>query len=107
MQMPGMNPQMMKKIMKQLKAEEIDASEVVIKTSDGNLVIKNPQVVKMTVSGTPTFQVVGEAEMEEEVVNPEDVKLVMENSGCSEEEAIEALAEAKGDIAQAIMDLKE
>ena len=37
MQIPGMNPQMMKKIMKQLKAKEIDASEVVIKTSDGNL----------------------------------------------------------------------
>jgi nascent polypeptide-associated complex subunit alpha len=107
MQMPGMNPQMMKKIMKQLKAEEIDASEVVIKTGEGNLIIKNPQVVKMTVSGVPTFQVVGDAKLEEEGVNPDDVKLVMENSGCSEDEAIEALAEAKGDIAQAIMNLKE
>ena len=105
--MPGMNPQMMKKIMKQLKAEEIDASEVIIKTIDGNLIIKNPQVVKMVMSGTTTFQIVGDAEKEEEGVNPEDIKLVMENTNCSEEEAIEALAEAKGDIAQAIMDFKE
>jgi nascent polypeptide-associated complex subunit alpha len=105
--MPNMNPQMMKKLMKQLKAEEIDADEVVIKTKSGNLVIKDPQVVKMSVSGVPTFQVVGEAHKEESGVNTEDVKLVMENTECSEEEAIEALAKSKGDIAEAIMKLKE
>lgn len=104
--MQGMNPKMMKKLMKQLKAEEIDAEEVIIKKKDANLVIKNPQVVKMTVSGMPTFQIVGEAHEEEAGVNPDDVKLVMENTGCSEEEAIGALADSKGDIAEAIIKLK-
>ncbi len=96
-----------REIMKQLNAQEIDADEVVIKTKNGNLVIRDPQVVRMSVSGVPTFQIIGEAREEEAGVNPDDVKLVMQNTGCSEKQAIDALAKSKGDIAEAIMKLKD
>jgi nascent polypeptide-associated complex subunit alpha len=104
--MPGMNPQMMKRLMKQLKTEEIDADEVIIKSGNRKIIVKNPQVTKMTVSGQDTFQIMGEI-VEEEDVNPEDIKMIVENTGCSEKEAVDALAEAKGDIAEAIMKIKE
>ncbi len=103
---PGMNPKMMKKLMKQLNAEEIDADEVVIKAGNRKIIVKNPQVVKMTVSGQETFQVMGNISEEEEI-NPDDVKMIVENTGCPEKEAIAALAETKGDIAEAIIKIKE
>jgi len=104
---PGMNPQMMKRLMKQLNAEEIDADEVIIKKGGRRIVVRNPQVVKMKVSGQETFQVMGEISEEEDEIEPDDVKMVMENTGCSEKKAVDALAKAKGDIAEAIMKIKE
>jgi nascent polypeptide-associated complex subunit alpha len=104
--MQGINPQMMKRLMKQLKTEEIEADEVIIKAGNRKIVIKNPQVMKMNVSGQDTFQVMGEIS-EEEDINPDDIKMIVENTGCTEKEAVDALAETKGDIAEAIMKIKK
>lgn len=100
----------MQKMLKQMNTEQIDAEEVLIRTSSGEtLSIKNPQVVKMEIMGQTTFQVVGTAlPVQEEKKGPsdEDVELVMEKTGASKEKVDTALKESNGDIAEAIMKLK-
>ena len=107
---PGMNPKMMAKAMKKMgiKQEEIEATEVIIKTPEKDLIIRNPQVSKVNAMGQETFQVVGEVEeLTPEKFSQEDVKTVMEQASVSEDKAKEALEEAEGDLAQAIISLKE
>ena len=103
-----MNPRDMQKVMKRMgvKQEEINASEVVIKCSDKELVISNPQVLKVNMMGQETFQISGEIS-ERTSLNEEDIKTVMEQAGVSREEALKALEESGGDIAEAIISLKE
>ena len=95
-------------LMKQMgiKSEPIEASSVVIETPSGKIVIEQPQVVQVTMQGQKTFQISGVVRTEEKS-SEEDVKLVMEQAGCSEEEARAALEKSGGDIAQAILSLSE
>ena len=110
--MPGMNPRKMAQMMKKMgiAQQEIDAIEVIIKCADKEIVITNPSVYKVNAMGKQTYQIVGE-EHEREIdttpeINEEDIKTVMEQVNVDEEKAKEALEEAKGDIAKAIMDLQ-
>ena len=104
---PGMNPKQMQKAMQRMgiKQEEIDASEVIIKTPEKNLVIKNPSVTKVDMMGQKTFQVMGEV-TEESLISEEDIKTVSEQANVSEQEAKEALQKTSGDLAEAILKLK-
>ena len=110
---PGINPREMQKAMKRLgiKQEEIDANEVIIKTGSSEIIIKNPQVSKVNMMGQETFQVVGEAEehplTSEPEISQEDIDTVMEQTGSTEEEAKKAIEENDGDLAKAIMNLKQ
>ncbi len=110
---PGMNPRKMQQAMKRMgiKQVEIDATEVIIKTPEKELVITEPQVSKVNMMGQETFQVVGNIEERavstEPEINEDDVKTVMEQTNVSEEKAKEALEKTSGDIAKAILDLKE
>ncbi len=101
----------MQKMLKQMNTEQIDADEVLIKTSGGEtLSIKNPQVVKMEIMGQTTFQVVGTAvpvQEEAEGASDEDVNLVMEKTGAGRDEVDAALKESDGDIAGAILKLEK
>lgn len=101
---PGMNKKMLENAMKQLnvKQEEIDASEVIIKGKK-DYIIKNPNVVKVNMMGQETLQITG---VLEELINEDDVKTVMEQADCSKEKAINALKENNGDLAVAILSLK-
>ena len=107
---PGMNPSDLRKAMKKLgmKQEEIDASEVIIKCSDKELVIRDPQVVKINVMGQDSLQITGSIE-ERSLSNVEegDVDAVVEQTGVSKEEALEALEDNDGDIAKTILSLKK
>ena len=109
---PGMNPREMQKAMKRLgiKQEEIDAREVTIRTADKEIIIHNPQVSKVNMMGQETYQIVGEAEertlSSEPEINKEDIKTVMEQTGVSEEKATEAIHSNNGDLAKAILELK-
>jgi nascent polypeptide-associated complex subunit alpha len=106
-------------MMKQMgiSIEEInDVEEVVIKTVDSEFVFEEPVVTVMDAPGSKMYQITGTpvkrprlgAERESEVsISPEDIELVMEKAGCSEEEAKAALIEAKGDLAEAISRLSE
>jgi len=104
---PGMNPKLMKQAMQRMgiKQEELDAEEVIIKLKDKKLVIKNPNVSKINMQGHETFQITGDVS-EESSYNEDDIKTVMEQTECSEEEAKEAL-EKYDDIAEAILNLKK
>lgn len=90
---------------------EVPANEVIIRTDDKEIVISDPQVSKVNMMGETTFQVSGkvtEREISSEPeINDDDLKTVMDQTGASREEASRAVEEAKGDLAQAIIKLKE
>ncbi len=102
--MPGMNPKMLKQAMKQLgvKEEQIEAEEVIIRTKEKDLIIRNPSVAKVIMMGQESIQVTGEIE-EQPRLSIEDVRLVMEQANVSEKEAKSALDKSNGDIAGAIL----
>ncbi len=108
----GMNPRNMKKIMKRMgiKSDEIAAEQVIIRCVDREIVIDEPSVVKTTVQGQEMFQIQGrvrESESEASLdISQEDVELVMAQANVGEEKAIKALEKSKGDIAEAILELK-
>jgi len=95
--------------------EELNNVEKVeIKMGEKKIVIENPKVAVIKLQGQTMYQIVGgetkEVKMEEqkkETVLEDDVKLVAEQAGVSFEEAKKALEAAGGDLAQAILSLKE
>ncbi len=106
------NPREMRRLMRQLKAKEIDAYEVIIKAKDGDYVIENPQVMAMEIQGQKMIQIIGEMKKVEEEEKPaeeifseEDIEIVMQQTGCTREEAIKALKEANGEPAEAIISI--
>ncbi|MBN2458812.1 nascent polypeptide-associated complex protein [Candidatus Woesearchaeota archaeon] len=110
---PGMNPRQMRQAMKRLgiQQEEIDAKEVIIRLEGKEIVISNPSVSKVNMMGQDTYQIVGE-ESERSLdtkpeISDEDIDTVAEQSGASKEEAKQAIEEANGDLAEAIMKLKK
>ena len=64
--MPGINPQLMKQAMKKMgvKQEEIEATQVIIKTPSKNLIINNPTVQKISMMGEESLQITGDIEEE-------------------------------------------
>ena len=99
---------MMKKM--GISQQEIDATEVIIKTQDKELVISNPQVSKVNMMGQETLQIVGNIEERSLDKNPEiseeDIKTVMDQASVDEVKAKEAIEKHEGDLAAAIMGLK-
>ena len=112
---PGMNKKQMKQMERQMKKmgmkmEDLNGvTEVIIRFEDKELIIENPSVSLMNVMGQETYQVEGnarEVELEYEVEIPdEDVEMVANSAGVSEDKARQALEECKGDLAEAIMKL--
>ena len=104
--MGKINPKQMQAMMKQMgiNQQEVEAQRVIIEKSDGKIIINNPSVQKITMQGNESFQITGEISEESEEFSEEDIKLVMEKTGKSEDEVKEALEETK-DIAEAIMKL--
>ena len=103
-----MSPKAVKQAMKKMgiKQEEIDAIEVVIKTSDKNIIIRNPSIQKVNMMGEDSFQISGQVS-EESPIKEDDINTVMEQANCSKEEALDALNKSNGDLAEAIMSLQE
>jgi len=92
---------------------------VIVRTRSKEHVFQRPEVTVLTVQGVRTYQVVGQP-----IIRPrtatvpsetpaeagalagppeEDVRLVMDQAHVSREEALEALFQAKGEPAEAIM----
>jgi len=68
-----LDPRQLQKAMEQMgvKQKEIEATEVIIKTKDKDILIKNPQVMKITMMGNESFQVSGVVE-EKKTITEED-----------------------------------
>ncbi|TFF90618.1 MAG: Nascent polypeptide-associated complex protein [Promethearchaeota archaeon] len=121
--------QMRRKMQQQgIDMEPIDATRVIIESPEKNLVIEQPEVIRMEQAGQDIYQVIGtaeeyapdeiqigaakeeEVELEEEELKPtiteNDVMLVAAQAGVDKKEAEAALEDTKGDIAKAILFLK-
>ncbi|MCI4352386.1 MAG: nascent polypeptide-associated complex protein [Thermoplasmata archaeon] len=127
--MPGgrVNERQMKLMMKRLgmtTAPIENVEEVIIRTRDQEHVLKAPEVTVLTVQGVRTYQVVGEPTIRPRTASSpssgpespsvaaapagppaEDIQLVVEQTGVSRAEAIEALDAAGGAPAEAILSL--
>ena len=85
-----------------------NVQEVVIRTADREMHIKNASVSEVNAQGNKVFQVAGdveEVEVEKETFNEEDVILVQQQTGASREKAVAALEESDGEVARAILKL--
>ncbi|MGP8124595.1 MAG: nascent polypeptide-associated complex protein [Nitrososphaerales archaeon] len=85
-----------------------NVQEVVIRTADREMHIKNASVSEVNAQGNRVFQVAGdveEVEVERETFNEEDVLLVQQQTGASREKAVAALEESDGEVARAILKL--
>ncbi len=105
-----MNPRKMASMMKQMGIDisEIEnVEEVIIRTPEKDIIFKDAEVTIMDAKGMKTYQIVGTPqEVAREIKIPEeDIKLVMEQTSSSENDARNALKETKGDIAEAILKL--
>jgi len=105
----GVNPKQMAGMMKKMGISQVNlpVRKVILEMADGNLVIENPDVMKIKMQGQESYQITGEAiEEATESFSEEDIKLVVEKSGKSEDEARKALENSDGDIAEAIVELQ-
>ena len=108
-----------KRLMNQMgmKVESIDdVKQVIIKTSNENIIIDNPTVSVTFLSGESIYQIMGGTtkrstfvdEKKKSIVIPEeDVYLVAQQAKTSLEEAKKALEMSNGDLAQAILILTQ
>jgi len=121
------NPRQLQLMMRRLgmTSEEVpDVEEVIVRTRTKDHVFRSPEVTILTVQGTRTYQVVGTPEIRPRSAGElpssgaaapaaapvvpsgppeEDVRLVMEQANVSREEALEALVQARGEPAEAIL----
>lgn len=116
-----MNPRQMKQMMKRLGIEQEDlgeVDEVVIKTADKEYVFRGASVTSIVAQGQRIYQVVGEPivrpradakakepDTKAPEIPDEDVQLVAEKAGVSEDDARKALEECGGEPAEAIIRL--
>ncbi|MEN9626463.1 MAG: hypothetical protein RL557_791 [archaeon] len=105
----GLDPKKMQAMMKQMgiAQQEIDARRVIIETEGKNIIIENPSVVKIKMQGQENFQISGDVREEDAAgdSSEEDIKTIMEKTGCSENEARAALEAASGDLTEALLQL--
>lgn len=99
-----------------MKIDEIDGvTEVLIRTATREIIIKEPVVTSVVVQGQRMYQVTGgsahemtpSAEAAQPEVPEEDVNLVAVQTGKTVDEAKAALKESGGDLAEAILRLKQ
>ncbi len=111
----GLNPRQMQKQMRAMGITQTpvsDAVEVIIRCKDKESVISNPSVPCITMQGNKTYDVNGtvserplgsSSEPAGPIFADEDIELVMSQTGCDRDKAIEALKECDGQPAEAII----
>jgi nascent polypeptide-associated complex subunit alpha len=110
---PGMNSRQMKQAMKKMgiQQDQLDAEEVIIRCGDKDIIITNPEVAKVNMMGQETYQIVGEAtEVARDTapdITQEDIQTVMDQTNVDTQTALQAINDAGGDLAQAILSLEE
>jgi nascent polypeptide-associated complex subunit alpha len=118
----GLDPSKMQQMMKQMgiDIDELDAEEVIIRTSEEELVFTDADVQRMDAQGQQTYNIVGDPERraagetsdsaeeaeENEGIPQDDIELVAQRTGTSEDAAREALEATDGDLAAAVSRLE-
>ena len=105
-----MNPRQMNQMMKKLgiNVKEIpNVEKVIILSEKKEYVFSDAEVTVMDAQGQKTYQIVGNPSISnrEKELPDEDINLIVEQTGVSQEEAKKVLKETDGDIAEAIMKL--
>ncbi|MFB6189259.1 MAG: nascent polypeptide-associated complex protein [Halapricum sp.] len=130
----GLNPRKMQQMMEQMGIDmtDIDAEEVIIRTAEEDLVFTDAEVQLMEAQGQKTYQIVGEPETRErgsgespsddgsspsddesadtgssDAFDAQDVEIVVQRTGVSEDDARQALADNDGDLAAAVSQLEQ
>lgn len=115
--MRGVNPRQMQQAMKKMgiKQTNVDnVTEVIIRTTDKEIVITGAEVICVDMQGSRNYQVSGNEEIRElGSASPlstatasfpaEDIELVMSQTGCDRDAAINALEAVNGQPAEAIL----
>src|SRR5438309_12024976 len=107
------NPREANRMMQRMgmQVEQIDGvTRVIIESASKRIVIDDPEVAVVKVQGQTVYQVGGGTAREEGPAGAstlEDAKIVASQAGVSAEEATKALQESGGDLAQAIILLKQ
>jgi nascent polypeptide-associated complex subunit alpha len=116
---PKIDPKKMQAMMKQMgiSQNEIDASRVIIEKTDGSkIIITEPNVVKVNMSGQESFQITGkiseddeenQEEQDEDTKQKEDIKTIMEQTGVSEDIAAIEFEKNDFDLAETIISLSK
>lgn len=111
--MPNLDPKALKSMMDKMgiKSTEIPASKVTIECTDKQIIINNPQIMEINAQGNVSFQISGdiiEGAIEEPKaeITEDDIKTVMEQTGSDHGIAKSALDATNGDIAEAIINIK-
>ena len=101
------NQREIEKAMKRMgiQSVQVEATEVIIRTEEKDIVLSSPSVTKVNMGGQVSYQIAGD-EVERSRINIEDVKMIVQQTSCSEEDAKKALEET-GDLAEAILRLKK
>jgi len=100
---------MMQRMGMQVKQVD-DVTRVIIESASKRIIIDDPEVAIVTVQGQTVYQVGGGTAREEGpagVSTQEDANLVASQAGVSSGEAVKALQQSGGDLAQAIIILKQ
>ncbi len=114
-----MNPREQKRMMQRMgmNMDSVpDVQQVIIRTANKDIVIDEPEVAILQVQGQKMYQVIGGQASEQApsarvatgasvkpVFSEEDVQLVADQTGKNLDRAKEALVEADGDLAKAIL----
>jgi len=117
--MRGVNPRQMQQAMKKMGIKQTDlknVTEVIIRTTDKEIVITDAEVVLVEMQGDRNYQISGKEETRAlgapgssgpaaaTVSFPAgDIELVMSQTGCDREKAIKALEATDGQPAEAIL----
>ena len=112
--MPNMDPRTLKRMMDSMgiKNTPIDALRVIVECNDKDIIIENPDVSIIEAQGQKTFQISGGSISEKDKIkieiNEEDINFISEQTGIKDIDKIkEVIEETNGDIAKAILKLKE
>lgn len=114
--MKKISPREARRLMNRMgvKMETLNGVEkVVIYMGDKELLIEDPNVMVMEISGQKVFQITGkisektvEKALEKPEISEDDVILLASQTGVTVEEARKALEESGGDLASALVILK-
>ena len=113
--MRGVNPRQMQRTMRSMGIKQTNIEnvvEVIIRTRDQDIVLSPAEVVCIDMKGAKSYQVSGNETVmpagsaggsAAPAFAPEDIELVMSQTNCDREKAIEALEACDGQPAEAII----